>query len=165
MHLGFGCVEDPGLNEDFVDILRALREAGAKFLVIGAYALAGHGFARATGDLDIWVEPTTENAARVWQALLAFGAPLTSFGVQPGDFTVPGTVIQVGQPPRRIDFLTSATALDFESAWRERVEIAIGDVTVPLLGRQQLIENKRAVGRPQDLADVDALVRTTPPER
>lgn len=165
MYPGFGCVEAPGLNEDFMDILRALREAGARFLVIGAHALAGHGIARATGDLDIWVEPSTENAARVWQALIAFGAPLPSFDIQPEDFTTTGTVVQVGQPPRRIDFLTSATALDFESAWREHVEIVLDDVTVPLLGRQQLIENKRAVGRPQDLADVDALVRTAPPER
>lgn len=149
------------MNEDFLDMLQALQRAGARFMVIGAHALAGHGIVRATGDLDLWVEASPDNAERVWRALLDFGAPITTFGITREDFCTPDTVIQVGQAPRRIDLLTSATGLEFATAWQERLEVDLDGLVVPLLGRQSLIDNKRAVGRPQDLADVDALQRAT----
>jgi hypothetical protein len=148
------------VNEDFLDMLRALSAEGARFLVVGAHALAGHGVPRATGDLDIWVEPSVENVPRIWRALLAFGAPVQSLGVSAEDFAVPGNVIQLGLPPRRIDLMTRITGVDFEAAWMSRSEVMIDGVAVPILGRQALIANKRAVGRPQDLADVDALRRS-----
>lgn len=147
------------MNEDFLDVLRALSGAGARFLVVGAHALAGHGVVRATGDLDIWVDATAENGVCVWQAMRHFGAPLAALGVHEQDFTVPGTVVQIGLRPRRIDLMTSITAVEFDQAWNTHIEVDIADVTVPLLGRDSLLANKRALGRPQDLADVDALLR------
>jgi len=143
------------LNQDFVAMLSALREVGAEFLVVGAHALAIHGRPRATGDLDLWVRPTPENAARVWSALANFGAPLDSITVD--DLTRPDVVFQIGLAPRRIDILTSISAVEFSEAWGSRVTVPIGDLTVPVLGREALIANKRAVGRLQDLADLEAL--------
>lgn len=105
------------LNEDFVDVLRALCAEQVEFLVVGAHALAVHGVVRATGDLDLWVKPTVENAARVVRALLRFGAPLAHHHVDEADFARPGTVYQLGLPPRRIDVLTQPTGIDFEHAW------------------------------------------------
>jgi len=147
------------LNEDFLDILRTLSAAGARFLIVGAHALAGHGVPRATGDLDIWVESSATNAPRVWQALVEFGAPAAALGIRETDFTTLGTVVQLGLPPRRIDLLTSITGVDFADAWNGRLEIPVAGMTVPVLGRAALLANKRALGRPQDLADLDALSR------
>jgi hypothetical protein len=147
------------LNEDFLDMLRALQAAGARFLIVGAHALAGHGLPRATGDLDIWVEATTANAACVWQALIDFGLPIEALGIRQHDFTELGMVVQVGLPPRRIDLMTSITAVEFNPAWDTRVTITVAGIAVPVLGRESLLANKRALGRPQDLADVDALSR------
>ncbi len=149
------------MNEDFLDILRALSQAGARFIIVGAHALAGHGFPRATGDLDVWVEPSEENAPRIWKALQQFDAPLESLDLTPEDFLVTGSVIQIGVPPRRIDILTSITAVDFSHAWKSKMEIEIDGVRMPILGREQLLANKLAVGRPQDLADVE-LLRSAP---
>ena len=143
------------MNPDFVDLLRALSAADAKYLVVGAYALAVHARPRATGDLDIWVEPTPENAARVRRALAAFGAPVEQVSIS--DLTTPGLVFQIGIVPRRIDILTSIDAVSFEDGWADRVSQPIEGLPVPFLGRASLIRNKRAVGRPQDLADVALL--------
>lgn len=143
------------MNQDFVALLRELREAEARFLVVGAYALAHHARPRATGDLDIWVESTPENARRVHGALHAFGAPLTDLSV--ADLTQPDVVYQIGIVPRRIDILTSLTGLAFADAWPQRVMGSLGDLTCPFIGRAELIRNKRALGRPRDLADLEAL--------
>jgi hypothetical protein len=145
------------LNEDFRDILRALLETRAQFLVVGAYAVAVHGIARATGDLDIWVAPQPGNAERVWRALVAFGAPVQSLGVRVEDLATEGMVIQVGLAPRRIDILTSLTGTTFREAWEERFEQEVDGLRIPFLGWSTLLKNKRALGRPRDLADVDAL--------
>lgn len=93
------------LNSNFKDMLNALHEAGADYLLIGAYAMAAHGCPRATGDIDIWVRPTPDNATRVWGALQRFGAPLSRVTV--ADFHTPDVVYQIGLPPQRIDILTS----------------------------------------------------------
>ena len=143
------------MNDDFVDLLRALAEAEARFLVVGAYALAIHGHPRATGDLDVWVEPTPENADRVVRALQRFGAPLTD--VTAADFARPRLVYQIGLPPRRIDVLTELTGLTFAEAWAERVRRSIAGLEVDVIGRSAYIRNKKATGRPQDLADVARL--------
>lgn len=140
------------LNPDFRDMLSAFCDEGVEFLLVGAYALAAHGHPRATGDLDLWIRCSHENAQRVWRALSRFGAPLCDLTIE--DITSPGTVIQIGVAPRRIDLLTSIDGVDFEEAWPERKDIAVESLTVPVIGRADLIQNKRALARPQDLADV-----------
>jgi hypothetical protein len=105
--------------------------------------------------LDIWVEPTAENAARVIRALEEFGAPLTE--VSEGDFASPGITFQIGIPPRRIDLLTSVSGLEFSEAWADRREFSFGPFTVPFLSKAAVIKNKRATGRPKDISDLDAL--------
>jgi hypothetical protein len=140
------------LNRDFVEMLSALCAEKAEFLVVGAHAMAVHGYPRATGDLDIWVRPTSENAKRVWHALAAFGAPLT--GLSERDLATPDIVFQIGVVPCRIDVITAIDGVDFASAWERRTAVRIGETTVPVLGRTDLIANKRASGRPKDLADL-----------
>lgn len=147
------------LNEDFLDLLRCLLTARVEFVIVGAHALAAHGLPRATGDLDVLVEPTTENAERVVDALQSFGAPLDAHGVSRADFEVPENVYQIGLPPRRIDVLTSISGVSFEEAHDSRIEIVLEGMTLPVLGRAALVKNKRAAGRPKDLLDVDMLER------
>jgi len=147
------------VNPDFLDILRALSAADARFLLIGAYAVSVHAEPRATGDLDIWVEPTPENARRVYAALRAFGAPLEQLTVD--DLATPEVVFQIGLPPRRVDILTSITGVSFGDAWTGHVEVAYGDVRVPVIGRDALLANKRALGRLKDLMDVDLILGRT----
>jgi len=104
------------VNRDFRDLLAAFLEAGVRFLVVGAHAMAVHGVPRATGDLDVWIAPDPENADRAWSALAVFGAPLAATGVARADFGRPEQVVQVGLPPRRIDILTSISGVAFEDA-------------------------------------------------
>ena len=143
------------MNRDFVEMLSALSAAGADYIVVGAHALAAHGVPRATGDLDLWVRPTPENAARVLTALRAFGAPLQDLSA--ADLTSSETVFQIGVPPNRIDLLTSITGVSFDEAWPHRQGVPIGALTVPVLGREDLVRNKRALGRPRDLVDLASL--------
>jgi hypothetical protein len=143
------------MNQDFVDLLRAFAGAEVRFLVVGAYALALHAKPRATGDLDLWVEPSPGNAVRVVRALRDFGAPLQDITEQ--DFSTPGIVFQLGVPPRRIDILTQLTGLTFEEAWTDRVRHPFGPCDVFFLGRQSFIKNKRALGRAKDLADLESI--------
>lgn len=151
--------ETPELNDDFRDMLGCLREAEVEFVIVGAHALSVHGFSRATGDIDIFVRPTTDNAARVMQALALFGAPTQAHGVSVSDFTKPGNVYQIGLPPRRIDLLTEISGVDFDRAWNSRVMSVVGHTDLPFLGRDALIANKRASARPKDLVDADMLER------
>jgi len=143
------------MNRDFAEMLSALSAAGAEYLVVGAHALAAHGRPRATGDLDIWVRPSSDNADKVWAALAGFGAPLSALKKQ--DLTTPGIVFQIGVEPVRIDILTAIDGVDFDGAWTRRIVVDVDGQSVPLLGKDDLIRNKRAAGRPQDLADVAAL--------
>jgi len=149
------------LNRDFAEMLSALSEEGARYLLVGAYALAAHGLPRATGDIDVWVAPTRPNAARVLRALRRFGAPL--FDLTLADLARPGTVFQMGVPPRRIDVLTSIDGVEFKEAWPNRLRARLGDHEVDVLGRDDLIRNKRAAGRPKDLVDVAALAPSPAP--
>lgn len=143
------------LNPDFRDMLSAFAAEEVEFLVVGAYALAAHGVPRATGDLDFWVRRSSANAERVMRALERFGAPTDAVTTE--DLVTPGLVLQFGVEPSRIDILTSIDGVEFEHAWPQRLVARIDDVDVPLLSRQHLIENERAVGRPKDLADVAQL--------
>ena len=146
------------MNRDFVEMLSALVEARAEFLVVGAHALAAHGVPRATGDLDIWVRPETGNADRVLAALRAFGAP--QFDLTQEDLLRAGTVFQIGVPPSRIDILTSISGVSFDQAWPKRTTVLIDTLEVPVLGKEDFIANKRAVGRPKDLSDLNLLEET-----
>jgi len=150
-------MDRPALNEDFDDLLAAFRAEGVEYLVVGAHALAVHGVPRATGDLDLWIRPSPENAARVLSALRRFGAPVEAHGVKAEDFTRPGTVYQLGLPPRRIDLLTGISGVGFDEAWGERAVSVFAKGDVPVLGRQSLIKNKKAAGRDKDLLDVQLL--------
>jgi hypothetical protein len=143
------------VNPDFVTLLRELSAAEARFLVVGAYALAHHARPRATGALDVWVEPTPANAERVHRGLRAFGAPLADLSA--AELAQPDLVYQIGVAPRRIDILTSLTGLSFPEAWAGRAEGPFGDTRCSFLGRAEFVRNKRAVGRPRDLADLEAL--------
>lgn len=145
------------MNDDFTDFLSALIDASARFLVVGAHALAVHGVARATGDLDIWIESTAENAARVWDALRAFGAPVDAVGLSVDDLSQPDRVVQIGLPPRRIDLMTEISGVEFDDAWASRLVQAVGSLEVPFLGRASLVLNKKAAGRHKDLADLEGL--------
>jgi hypothetical protein len=143
------------INPDFSDMLSALSEEGAEYLLVGAYALAVHGHPRATGEIEIWVRPTPENAGRVLRAVARFGAPVRDLSA--ADLATSGTVFQIGVSPRRIDLMTSFDGVDFDAAWTGRLQARVGDLDVPVIGRADLVRNKRATGRPQDLADVAAL--------
>ena len=145
------------MKEDYRDFLRELVRAEARFLVVGAHALSVHGVPRATVDLDVWTEPSTENARRVWQALAGFGAPLDTLGIAMTDLTRPNVVIQLGLPPWRIDVLTSVSGVEFEDAWVDRLSGTFEDVPVTYLGRAAFVRNKRASGRKRDLADLEML--------
>lgn len=145
------------MNDDFLDLLAALQDADVRFLVVGAHALAAHGVPRATGDLDIWVQADAANAERVWRALATFGAPVEELGVAVEDFAIAGNIVQLGQPPRRIDVLTSIDGVDFAAAWDRRVVTAIGGCAAPVLAYDDLLRNKRATGRPKDVQDVAML--------
>jgi hypothetical protein len=145
------------LNEDFRDFLALLLETGARFQVVGAHAMAVHGVPRATGDMDVWIAPSADNAERVWSALLRFGAPVQALGLSRDDFTRRDQVIQIGVPPRRIDVLTTISGVEFDEAWPQRVHHGVGGLQVPFIGREALVRNKRASGRAKDRADLEAL--------
>lgn len=146
------------MHDAWTDVLSALLEARARFLVVGAHAMAVHGIPRGTQDLDVWIEPVETNAERVWRALAAFGAPLEALGITRSDLVRPETVVQLGLPPMRVDLLTSISGIpDFGAAWARRREEPVGGRPVPFLGREDLVANKRAAGRTKDLADLEAL--------
>jgi hypothetical protein len=143
------------MNQDFVDLLRAFVDHDVRFMVVGAYALAIHGRPRATGDLDIWIQPSKENAARVMRALAVFGAPLDQ--ITEADFASPGVTYQMGVAPGRIDILTDLTGLTFDEAWPGRITRPFGEVAVGVIGLAEFVRNKRATGRAKDLGDIEGL--------
>ncbi len=145
------------MNNDFLEFLSALVRADARFLVVGAHAMAVHGVPRATGDLDVWVQPDPQNAERVWAALLEFGAPVQALGLSKTDLIAPNMVFQMGVPPQRIDLLTSVTGVDFDDAWSTKRLHLVDTLELPFLGRASLLQNKRATGRAKDLVDVEIL--------
>jgi len=144
------------MNRDFAEMLAALLAAKAEFLVVGAYAMAVHARPRATGDIDLWVNPTPENAPRVWSALEAFGAPLER--LRPEELQSNDLIFQIGVPPSRVDILTGISGLTFAEAWPDRVTVVVEGHNVPVLGRAALLRNKAAAGRPRDLADIAELL-------
>ncbi len=148
------------LNPDFKDMLSLLCDEQVEFLVVGAYALAAHGFPRATGDIDIWIGRSEVNIERVWRSLSRFGAPLEQ--VSKNDLQSAGLVFQIGVAPRRIDILTSIDGVEFDTALVRGIEIEVEGLRFKVLGKEDYIINKKAVGRPQDIADVARLEKKDP---
>jgi predicted nucleotidyltransferase len=143
------------LNEDYKEMLQCLSAENVRFLLVGAYAVAAHGYPRATKDIDIFVQPAPANASSLMRALARFGAPLSN--VSAGDFATAGIVFQIGSQPRRIDILTWISGVDFQQAYDRRQMICLEGLDVPVISLEDLIANKRATGRTQDLADVERL--------
>lgn len=143
------------MNSDFKDLLKAFAKEKAEYLIIGGYAVAKHAEPRYTKDLDIWINNSKENAERVYQALKSFGAPLG--GVTSEDFTKNSLVFQMGIEPSRIDILMGLRDLVFDDCWRRRDTAIIDDIEIYFIEINDLIRNKRIVGRPQDLIDVKNL--------
>ena len=143
------------MHQDFLDLLRAFIDRSVRFMIVGAYALGVHGRPRATGDLDVWVDPTPDNAESIIRALEQFGAPIGQ--ITAADFSRPGIVFQMGLPPLRIDVLTELSGLTFSEAWSSRTQAAFGPLTVDVIGREAFVKNKRATGRARDLGDIEAL--------
>jgi predicted nucleotidyltransferase len=146
------------LNKDYKEMLQCLLEEKVKFLLVGAYAVAVHGYPRATKDIDFFVWATPENASSLMKALIKFGAPLDK--ISESDFSSKGIVFQIGNSPRRIDIITSASGVDFEQAYKNRQVVFLEGLEVPVISLQDLIVNKRVSGRTQDLADVEKLTST-----
>lgn len=144
-------------GRDFADFVGALLAHDVRFLVVGAHALAVHGVPRATGDLDIWVARNPENAERVWSALIAFGAPASSLGVDRADLERDDVIVQLGLPPYRIDVLTALSGVEFGDCWQRRALHQFEGHDTPFISRDDLRRNKLATGRTRDLADVEAL--------
>jgi hypothetical protein len=143
------------MNRDFKELLSAFSDANVEFLVIDAHAMAAHGYVRATKDLDVWVRPTSENAPRVLAGLKLFGAPISGLSVS--DFDTPGVTFQIGVAPVRIDIITEIHGVQFSDAWTKHERRTIDALSVPVMSVKDLIANKRATGRLQDLADVQQL--------
>lgn len=136
-------------------MLSCLKDEEVDFIVVGAYALAAHGFPRATGDLDIWVRNSSENAQKVMRALMKFGAPLSDLSEE--DFTAPDLVIQLGVEPCRIDLLTGIDGVEFNKAWRSKVNITIDELEIGILSKEDLLRNKLATNRDKDQGDIEWL--------
>lgn len=143
------------LNQDYKEMLSLLLENDVDFLLVGAYALAVHGFPRATGDIDIFIKPDKKNAAELLNTLSDFGAPLSD--VTNSDFEKPGTILQIGVAPRRIDIITEIDGLTFDEAAIDKQIIEIDNLKIPVISKPNLIKNKKASGREKDLLDAKNL--------
>lgn len=141
------------LSRDFKEFIKLLNKYNVKYLVVGGYAVAAHGYPRYTKDLDVWIEISEENAENIWRALDNFG--FGDIGLQPTDFIEPGLVIQLGYPPNRIDIVTSLTGVDFDNCYNSRSTINIDGIDIKIIDRFNLRKNKLATGRAQDLADAE----------
>ena len=141
------------LNKDFREFIKLLNDHQVRYLVVGGYAVALHGYPRYTKDLDIWIWIDPVNARNISEALQKFGFS----GLTPSDFLTPDEFIQLGYPPNRIDIITSCEGLEFESSFKNREEARFDDLTINFLDLDSLLINKKTVGRPQDMADVSNL--------
>lgn len=143
------------LNEDYKDMLQCLLGENVKFLLVGAYALAVYGYPRATKDIDFFVRAAPDNASRLMKALRRFGAPTAD--ISEADFASEGIIFQIGDSPRRIDIITRISGVEFDQAYANRQLLSLEGMEVPVISVRDLIANKRASGRTQDLADIEKL--------
>jgi len=143
------------LSKDFKEFIELLNAHNVRYLVVGGYAVAFHGYPRYTKDLDVWIELSPENADNIIKTMEAFG--FGSLGLKPEDFLESDQIIQLGYPPNRIDILTTLKEVQFEACYKERVELKIQGIKINFIDLENLKRNKRATGRPQDLADAENL--------
>jgi hypothetical protein len=143
-------------NPDFIELLKLLAKHEVRYLVVGGYAVMRYSEPRFTKDLDLLIAADPDNAARVYAALVEFGAPLKNLTAK--DFEAEGFFYQMGRAPVRVDVLMSVPGVRFAEAWPRRDEVMLSGVGVPFISKADLIRAKRAAGRPQDLLDLDALV-------
>ena len=143
------------LNQDFKEFIQSLNDNRVRYLVVGGYAVALHGYPRHTKDIDIWVELAPANASRIMQALEQFG--FGSLGLKEQDFLEADTIIQLGYPPRRIDLLTTLPGVDFDQCFTAKVMGEIDGILINFIDLESLKKNKRATGRAQDIADIENL--------
>lgn len=146
------------VNSDFKELLSVFNDHQVKYPVVGGYAVIKYAEPRYTKDIDLWVSADDDNAAAVYKALRAFGAPLT--GLTADDFAREGYFYQLGVAPVRVDILMSIAGLKFDEAWERRVAVDFDGVIVPFISKQDLITSKIATGRPQDLIDAQLLRET-----
>ena len=143
------------LTKDLREFIALLNATKVKFLIVGGHAVAFHGRPRFTGDFDFFLERSPENAARVVEAVSEFG--FAGMGLKAADFLEKGVVVQLGRPPNRIDLLTSIDGVEFADAWPRRAAGELDGIPVSFISKEDLLANKRAVGRAQDLADAAEL--------
>lgn len=143
------------LNQDFKEFIQSFNDNGVRYLVVGGYAVALHGYPRYTKVMDVWVEMTDENASKIVKALDQFG--FGALDLKASDFTVPDQIIQLGYPPRRIDILTTLPGVEFSVCFPSHITVDIDDVLVNFIDLENLKRNKKATGRHQDLADLENL--------
>ena len=143
------------MNSDFKELLHLFSATKVRYLVVGGYAVMRYTQPRYTGDIDVLVEPSAENAERVYSALKKFGAPVST--LSPQDFAQPGYFYQMGVPPNRIDILMSIAGVEFQDAWTRKELAVIDGQKIAFIAKGDLIASKRAAGRPKDLADLEAL--------
>jgi len=143
------------LNQDFKEFIQSLNDNNVRYLVIGGYAVAFHGHPRYTKDIDIWIAMDAENAANIVKALDQFG--FASLGLQASDFTAPDQIVQLGYPPNRVDMITTTPGVDFDTCYAARAQAEIDGIQVNFIDIENLKRNKAAVGRHQDLADIESL--------
>ena len=142
------------LPPDFVDFLKALNAEGVEYLVVGGWAVGFHGYPRLTGDLDVWIAASEENAQKLLASLRRFGAP---GGAPLGFFLEPGNVFRMGRVPMRIEIINRASGVSFRECYTRRVTQQVQDSSIPFISRPDLLANKRAAGRAKDLADIEGL--------
>jgi len=142
------------VHEDFKEFIEALNKNDVEYVIVGAFALAFHGHPRATGDIDIWLRPTPQNAKALLKALYDFG--FGEWDISEND-VLSGKIIQLGYPPVRIDLITLMEGLTHEEIWEARQLGMFGDQQVFYIGREAFIRNKKAAGRHRDLADLELL--------
>lgn len=143
------------LNQDFKEFIESLNDNNVRYLIIGGYAVAFHGYPRYTKDLDVWIQLDRENAANVVKALDQFG--FSSLGLGVGDFLEPDTIIQLGYPPSRINLVIGIKDMDFDRCYATKISVEIEGVTMHYIDLENLRKNKRSAGRLQDLADLENL--------
>jgi hypothetical protein len=146
------------LGRDFKEFVGCCDRHDVRYLIVGGYAVGFHGHVRYTKDLDVWVEATEANAAKILAALDEFG--FASVGLAIDDFLVPGSVIQLGYQPNRLDLLTQPDGVSFSECWDARETVELDGLTINVIGFDDLIANKRASGRLRDLADIEDLGAT-----
>lgn len=152
------------MHKDFEDLLSAFNAHRVRYLIVGGYAVSFHAEPRATKDIDILIGQDAANSEAVFAALQEFGAPIA--GLSAKDFTEPDNFFRLGSPPVMVDLMPRISGIEFEAAWQRRVVISLNDkLSVPFISRADLVVAKLAAGRPQDLADVEALRKAQePPE-